>query len=517
MLPATRATVLLSLAFCLHGFTLAAETRPNLLLILVDDQSPFDLKVYDPQSPLETPNIDRLAAEGMVFDGAYHMGSFSGAVCSPSRHMIMSGRTVWRLPNAPAAIERGKCPANLEQQTLPAVFNRAGYATMRTCKIGNSYEAANKLFQVRRDATKRGGDDQSGSAWHAEQVLDYLGQREASGDTRPFLIYFGFSHPHDTRDGKPELLAKYGAVNHADPGTPPPADPKQPPLPPNYLPGHPFAHGHDNVRDEVAVSGVWQRRDEATIRNELGREFACCENIDIQIGRVLERLRAIGQLENTYILYTADHGIAIGRHGLQGKQNLYEHTWRVPLIVKGPGIRPGARVQGNVYLLDILATVCDLAGIKAPEANEGISFKPVLEGRQPAVRDVLYGVYSGGTKPGTRSVRKGDWKLIQYDVHDGRVRRHQLFNLADNPHELLAEHHDPRIIARTGAAPARHQVDLADDPAHAARLKEMQDLLLAEMRRLEDPWRLWNQPGDGLSPSPVPLPRQPKTKKVKPR
>ena len=280
--------------------------------------------------------------------------------------------------------------------------------------------------------------------------------------------------------------------------------------------GAPFAR-HDNVRDEVAVSGVWQRRDEATIRNELGREFACCENIDIQIGRVLERLRAIGQLENTYILYTADHGIAIGRHGLQGKQNLYEHTWRVPLIVKGPGIRPGARVQGNVYLLDILATVCDLAGIKAPEANEGISFKPVLEGRQPAVRDVLYGVYSGGTKPGTRSVRKGDWKLIQYDVHDGRVRRHQLFNLADNPHELLAEHHDPRIIARTGAAPARHQVDLADDPAHAARLKEMQDLLLAEMCRLEDPWRLWNQPGDGLSPSPVPLPRQPKTKKVKPR
>ncbi len=334
--------------------------RPNVLFILVDDQSPFDLKVYDPKSPLETPTLDKLAAEGMVFDAAYHMGSFSGAVCSPSRHMIMSGRTVWRLPNAPGAIAQGRCPPDLEQQTLPAVFNRAGYATMRTCKIGNSYEAANKLFQVRRDATKRGGDDQSGSAWHAEQVLDYLRQREASKDTRPFLIYYGFSHPHDIRDGKPELLAKYGAVNHADPDALPPAHPKQPPLPANYLPAHPFQHGHDDVRDEVAVS-------------------------------------------------------------------------------------------------------------------------------------------------------------IQYDVHDGRVRRNQLFNLADNPHEFLAEHHDPQVIARTGAVPARHQIDLADDPAHAAKLKEMQNLLLAEMRRLEYPWRLWNQPDDGLAPPPAPLPRQPKAKRVKPR
>ncbi|NLX96843.1 MAG: sulfatase-like hydrolase/transferase [Rhodopirellula sp.] len=519
---------LLHLILCLVGLPLLPDAaaaslspaeggRPNILFILVDDQSPFDLKVYDPKSPLETPTLDKLAAEGMVFDGAYHMGSFSGAVCSPSRHMIMSGRTVWRLPNAPGAIAQGKCPPDLEQQTLPAIFNRAGYATMRTCKIGNSYEAANKLFQVRRDATKRGGDDQSGSAWHAEQVLDYLRQRDASQDTRPFLIYYGFSHPHDTRDGKPELLAKYGAVNHADPDALPPAHAKQPPLPANYLPAHPFRHGHDDVRDEVAVSGVWQRRDEVTIRNELGREFACGENIDIQIRRVLDRLRAMGELENTYILYTADHGMAIGRHGLQGKQNLYEHTWRTPLIVKGPGIQPGSRAQGNVYLLDILATLCDLAGIQAPHTNEGISFKPVLEGKQSTIRDVLYGVYNGGTKPGMRSLKKGDWKLIQYDVYDGQVRRNQLFNLADNPHEFLAEHHDPQVIARTGVAPAQHQVDLADDPAHAAKLKEMQGLLLAEMRRLDDPWRLWNQPDDGLAPPPTPLPRQPKAKRVKPR
>ena len=228
----------------------ATARRPNILFILVDDQSPFDLNVYNRSSPLQTPTIDKLAAGGMVFDGAYHMGAYVGAVCAPSRHMIMSGRTVWHLPTAPRALQKGLCPPDLEQQTIPAVFNRAGYATMRTCKTGNSYEAANKLFAVRRDAMKRGDTDETGSAWHAEQVLDYLHQREVNRDEKPFLIYFGFSHPHDTRDGKPELLAKYGAVNHADPETLPPANPKAPKLPSNYLPAHPFHHGQPGLRDE---------------------------------------------------------------------------------------------------------------------------------------------------------------------------------------------------------------------------------------------------------------------------
>lgn len=489
---------------CLAGPTVSRADnprRPNILFIIVDDQSPFDLRPYEPTTALQTPNIDRLANEGMVLDGAHHMGAFVGAVCTPSRHMVMSGRTVWHLPIGPGAKEH--CPPDLASNTMAAVFNRAGYATMRTCKIGNSYEAANAQFTVRKDATKRGGDDASGSAWHAEQVLDYLKQRETSRDVRPFLIYFGFSHPHDTRDGKPELLAKYGAVNHADKSSIPPTNPRQPPLPVNYLPGHPFPHGQPGLRDEVDVSGVWENRDERTIRNEIGRQFACSENIDLQIGRVLDRLNTLGELDNTYIVYTSDHGMAIGRHGLQGKQNLYEHTWRIPFIVKGPGIQPGSRAKGNIYLLDVLATLCDLTGVEPPASNEGLSFKAVLQGKRESVRDTLYGVYSGGTKPGMRSVKRGDWKLIKYDVLDGSVRKTQLFNLAENPREFLLEHQDPKVIALTGKAPVAGQRNLADDPSHAAKLAEMESLLLEEMRRLHDPYRLWNQPGDGLPPPPV--------------
>ncbi len=498
-------SVLLMIAsvLALPAHSAPASKRPNILFIVVDDQSPFDLGLYDPTSTLQTPNLDRLAAGGMFLDGAYHMGSFSGAVCTPSRHMIMSGRTLWHLPIGPGAKQH--CPSNLETNTLAAVFNRAGYATMRTCKKGNSYAKANEQFSVVRDASKRGGTDKTGSAWHAEQVLDYLDERRTGKDTRPFLIYFGFSHPHDTRDGKPELLAKYGATNHKDKNSLPPANSNQPALPINYLPAHPFQHGHPGLRDEVSVSGVWTNRDERTIRNELGREFACSENIDIQIGRVLDKLGRMGEIDNTYIIYTADHGIAIGRHGLQGKQNLYEHTWRIPFIAKGPGIPSGTRATGNIYLLDMLATLCDFAGIATPETNEGLSFRPVLEGKRQTVRPVLYGVYNGGTKPGMRSVRRGDWKLIKYDVMDGQVRETQLFNLADNPNEFLRQHHDPKVARLTGINPAKNQVNLAADSRHAGKLREMETLLLTEMRRLNDPYRLWNQPDDGLVPPVKPV------------
>ena len=488
--------LLLALTLCLPLTARAAQKRPNILYIIADDQSPFDLKCYNPRSALDAPVIGKLAADGMVIDGAYQMGSWVGGVCTASRHMIMSGRTVWHIPD-----KRGRAmnphvhnpklvPPGLEKNSLAAVFNRAGYDTMRTCKRGNSYDAANAQFTVSRVASKRGGTPETGSAWHAEQVLDYLGARETTKDNKPFLIYFGFSHPHDKRDGTPELLGKYGAVNHTERKTLPPANAKQPKLPINWLPKHPFHHGHPGLRDEVKVSGVWERRDERTIRNEIGRQFACSENIDIQIGRVLKKLKAMGELDNTYIIYTADHGMAIGRHGLQGKQNLYEHTWRVPFIVKGPGINPGTRAQGNIYLLDTLATVCGLAGIAPPATNEGRSAVPVLMGKKQTVRDTLFGVYCGGTKPGMRSVRHGDWKLIKYDVMDGTVRKTQLFNLKTNPHEYLAQHHALRKFAE----PHPEQFNLAANAKHAAKRKEMEALLLKEMKRLHDPYPLWDQP-----------------------
>jgi arylsulfatase A-like enzyme len=146
--------------------------------------------------------------------------------------------------------------------------------------------------------------------------------------------------------------------------------------------------------------------------------------------------------------------------------------------------------------MDILPTLCDLAGIKKAETMDGLSFKSVLLGKEEIIRDVMYGVYCGGTKPGMRSVKRGEWKLIKYDVLDGEVQKTQLFNLDENPDEFLIQHHDPAVVALTGVHPNPNQVNLADDPAYAKRRRDMEALLLEEMKKWDDPYRLWDQPKD---------------------
>lgn len=470
-----------------------AADRPNIVFILTDDQSPETLSCYG-NEVCETPNLDRLAAEGMVIDDAHHMGAWLGAVCTCSRTMIMTGRTLWHIPGRTNKKGNSGPPTTKEerlafaQNSMPAIFNRAGYDTFRTCKRGNSFDEANALFQVSKVASKRGDTDETGSVWHGDQVIEYLNERQASKDSDPFLIYFGFSHPHDPRMATPELAAKYGADNRGPQGAP---DPNSPPLPLNWLPEHPFPHGHPGLRDEVAVQGVMEKRDVATVRNETGREYACIENVDRQVGRLFEKLAAMNELDNTYIIFTSDHGMSVGKHGLMGKQNLYEHTWRVPMLVRGPGIEAGSRASGFTYLLDVLPTLCDFAGIETPDAVEGTSFRPVLEGKTTRIRDLLYGCYCGGTKPGMRSVKTADgWKLIEYDTLDGAVRETQLFNLNENPLEFLTQHQSSIVSDQTDHETERHQVDLAEDPTHAAKRDELQASLKAEMKRLDDPYTL---------------------------
>lgn len=473
---------------------LTAGERPNFLFILTDDQAPHTLGCYG-NTTCQTPNIDRIAREGMLLHDAHHMGSWSGAVCLPSRTMIMTGRTVWRIPGKGTRID-GKSidPKAAADLSMPALFNAAGYDTFRTCKRGNTFKPANEHFKVRHDsADKRGAEPEKGSPWHGDRAMDFLEARESSQDADPFLMFLGFSHPHDPRNGTEALLEKYGAINTKEP--PQELNARAPALQINYLPEHPFHHGHPGLRDETKVQGVMRDRSEATIRNELGREYACIENIDHQVGRVLDKLDAMGELDNTYVFFTADHGIAVGRHGLTGKQNLYEHTWRVPMLVRGPGIKAGTEASGFVYLLDILPTLCDFADIDIPEVVEGKSFRSVLEGRQPRIRDHVYGVYCGGTKPGMRSIKTADgWKLIKYDVLDGEVRETQLFDLNTNPNELLAEHAQPGTVALTGNRPLATQVDLAENANFQARLDALETLLLEEQVRLGDPYRLWDQP-----------------------
>jgi arylsulfatase A-like enzyme len=469
---------------------------PNFLFIITDDQDTYSIRAYRRSEPAEndsrgrvyvvdTPNIDRLAAEGMLFHQARLMGADSGAVCQPSRTCIMSGKNTWQRTSGVTAAT-----------TFPGVFNRGArgalpalpHATYRTCKVGNSYPLANGEFTIVNDATRRGNTDGSGSEWHAERGLDYIDHWRTNHrpNGRPFLIYLGFSHPHDTRMARtsPDLAGRYHCFNATDPASIV-LDPLAPPLPANHLPAHPFDHGHLNVRDEVSVSGIGSNRSEAVVRNEIGRNLACVDWIDRQLGRVLARLEdpdgdgdpADSVIDNTYIVFTSDHGIAIGRHGLQGKQNLYEHTWRVPYIVRGPGIAPGSESDALVYLHDSFPTFCDLAGIEPPatiDGNDGRSFRHVLLGSSDRHREVLYGLYAGGAKPGMRAVTDGRFKLIKYDVGNNATQVTQLFDLENNPFELLPEHGVP---------------NLADQPAYAGVRRDLEELLMRQRVENADPYR----------------------------
>lgn len=470
----------------------SADDRPNILFILADDQSPYSLSAYG-NEVCDTPNLDRIAKQGMTFDGAHHMGAWTGAVCTASRTMIMTGRAVWHIPGAKGTpLETDmKYRAEAAKQSMPAIFNAVGYETFRTCKEGNSYPEANELFQVSKvqDPKQNYRELTDNSDWHGDRAIEFLESREAASTEKPFLMYLGFTHPHDPRNGKPELIEKYGAVNEAGPfDTSAQPNPQAPPIPVNYLPAHPFHHGHPGLRDEEKVQGVMRERDPATVRNEKGREYACIENMDQQIGRVLNKLDAMGELDNTYVIFTADHGIAVGRHGLMGKQNLYQHTWRVPMLVMGPGVEAGSRNEALVYLHEVLPTICELTGTEAPATVEGKSFAPVILGDTDKAHEVLYGVYSGGTKPGIRSVRDQHWKLITYDVLDGKVQETQLFDLEENPEELLQEHHAPEVVKLTGNQPRPQQKNLAGDPAYAEKLAEMQALLKQQQRFHGDPY-----------------------------
>ncbi|MEM1063660.1 MAG: sulfatase, partial [Planctomycetota bacterium] len=146
-----------------------------------------------------------------------------------------------------------------------------------------------------------------------------------------------------------------------------------------------------------------------------------------------------------------------------------------------------------VYLADVLPTLCDLTGVPIPDTVLSTSFAPVLRGDRDKIRDVMYGVYCGGTKPGIRAVRQGDWKLVKWDVLDGRVRKTQLFNLAENPHELLPGHHVASVRAMTRYQEAPTEIDLADDPRYATKRAQLEALLTAQMDAYEDPYRLWYQ------------------------
>lgn len=440
----------------------APSPRPNVLFILTDDQSADTIHALG-NDVIQTPTLDRLVSEGLVFSNAYIMGGSSPAVCSPSRACLMSGRTLWNIEC------QGEYGFEISERfkTLPQVFRENGYVTFATGKnepgrsgaFGRSFSAGDKiLFRgMTKSQTKLplcefspSGDYPKGAEVthegtysadvYADACIRFL--EGMKGKDQPFFAYVAFQTPHDPRQSPPEFRAMYREEAMK--------------LPASFQPRHPFDNGMLEIRDEKLAPFP---RTEAAVRKHLADYYASITHTDAQIGRILAALEQSGRRENTILVFSSDNGLALGRHGLMGKQNVYEDSVRVPLILAGPGIPRGETRDQLCYLYDMYPTLCERAGLTTPETVQFQSLNKVIQDAGAVFRDHLYFAFMSWQ----RAIRDERHKLIEYCV--AGKRHTQLFDLADDREEMT---------------------NLADRPEHAGRLRELRVRLEKERLLLND-------------------------------
>jgi arylsulfatase A-like enzyme len=373
--------------------------------------------------------------------------------------MLHSGRTLFRAPHDLAGVT-----------LFPEWLREHGYVTFGTGKWHNGPVSYARAFSDGATIFFGGMSDHSrvqvadfdptgkypkerryvGGEFSGELFTDSAIEFLRRHDGRkPFLLYLAHAEPHDPRMAPEPYASMY--------------DPERMPLPPNFLPEHPFDNGELKVRDEQLAP--WPRTPEV-VREHIAAYYAMITHMDAQVGRLLDALRETGHAEDTIIIFAGDNGLAVGQHGLLGKQSVYEHSVRVPLIISGPGIPSGKRRDAFCYLLDLFPTLCELTGVPVPEGVEGQSLVPVLTGRRRRLRDNLFFAY----RHFQRSVRERRYKLIEYFVNE--ARHTQLFDLATDRWEttnLAADASYAGHLERLRAELARWQ-DEVDDPLAGAAL-----------------------------------------------
>ncbi len=397
------------LAVCLLLTTYSAHAaeKPNILFLFTDDQRADTIHALG-NDAIITPHLDSLVERGMAFTNAHCFGSDRAGVCAPSRNMLLSGRTYFRYSGVLA-------PA--DKPNFPTSMNEAGYETWHHGKEGNTAKLIHTKFHISKYVEFRKHHRQNNGepcGFIVDQAIDFLESRK--GD-KPFFMYMAPSEPHEPRVPG----AKYLAMYQRD----------QIPIPENFLPVHPFDNGDIAAPDEWRQLPEWPRPTEE-VRKHLHDYYAFITGMDANFGRLFQALKDLGQFDNTIIIFASDNGLALGSHGLMGKQSVYEHSAKVPLVIAGPGIPKGTS-PSLVYLMDIFPTVCDLVGQPVPDGLDGRSLKPILAGQTDNVRDTLLSVY----KDCQRAVQDERWKLIRYP----KINKTQLFDLQRDPHETnnLAE------------------------------------------------------------------------------
>lgn len=397
----------------------AADQRPNVVFLHADDLRPDGLHALG-NPVVQTPHLDSLVSRGFIFRHAYTMGSMIGAVCLPSRTMLLTGQSMFHAQNQPSG--------GPDAFTFPKAMREAGYAAIHAGKWGNSPKKITNEFDETYDAGNSAND--------ADKVIDFIGRNAGK---KPLFVYYAPHEPHDPQFATEEFYAKYR--------------PEDMPLPAAFAPFHPFNNGAMTIRDESTLP--WPRTRE-NVSHKLARYCASTSYYDAQVGRILAALRSAGQFDNTIFIVAGDNGLSLGEHGLLGKQNLYEFGgMHVPLTFAGKGIAHG-ETGALVYLMDVFPTVCQLTGTAIPKRVEGRSLAPVIRGESPRVREFLLTAYAKVQ----RAIRDERWKLIRYPEID----KTQLFDLQADPHEMNDLSAKPENAARIKAMlaqieKAQHEID----------------------------------------------------------
>ena len=349
--------------------------------------------------------------------------------------MLITGRTLW---HAEQERPQSRELYSAKKQLWPQLFEQAGYDTFFTGKW-HIHVAAEEAFGVARHVrpgmpkiteqaynrplagepdvwqpwdTEQGGFWEGGKHWSevvADDCIEYLGQSASS--EKPFFMYIAFNAPHDPRQSPIEYVNRYS--------------PKELKVPNSFLSEYPYEIGSNRIRDEKLAPFPRTPHSVQVHRQEY---YAIISHMDDQIGRILSTLRESGQADNTYIVFTADHGLSVGHHGLVGKQNMYDHSMRVPFIIVGPGMPAGKRNAESIYLQDVFPTSLELAGIDVPDHVEFHSLLPLVEGKARTNYPSVYGAYMKTQ----RSVINSGHKLILYP----KIKQSLLFDLEADPDEI---------------------------------------------------------------------------------
>ena len=423
------------------------KKKPNILFLFADDQRAGTIHALGNNETI-TPNLDKLADMGLSFTNAYIMGGSSAAVCAPSRAMLMTGRDLF-------SIEKQGWRADISGKfkTMPEVFRQAGYETFGTGKQHNGKQVFARGFSdggeiffggmcdhwndpvYNFDSTGRydkklpfiaepGKNNhlsyinncekisrgKHSSELFSDAVIRFLKRHDKN---KPFFAYVSYTAPHDPRSMPEEYLDMYDTAAIR--------------LPVNYLPQHPFDFGEYKIRDEL-LAGFPRTKSE--IKIHIRDYYAMITHMDSQIGRIIQALKESGEYENTIIVFSADNGLALGQHGLMGKQNIYEHSIGIPLIIAGIGIPENKKSDAFCYLFDLFPTLCELSELEIPQTVQGKSFAALVSGTKKEHRkNMLFGY-----KEFQRAYRKANYKLIEYYVKN--ERNTQLFDLEKDPSEF---------------------------------------------------------------------------------